>query len=184
MEEEADIQTITNTTDAYQTQRTCPKKSSTHRKSTEIQQIVEKKRIKIGSGKFRPLYNHFMGSYASPDGLVVRALRCHRSNPGSTTGLDRLLFAKEITGRGSTHRDKRKTTDASQIHEKVTQQKEVPFDFRQNLPCCRTNVTKTSAGNIRPNQKQFLFSSFGHNRLVVRTLRCGRSNPGSNPGLD
>ena len=24
----------------------------------------------------------------------------------------------------------------------------------------------------------------GPDRLVVRTLRCGRSNPGSNPGLD
>ena len=74
---------------------------------------------------------HFMGSYASPDGLVVKALRCHRSNPGSTTGLDRLLFAKEITGTGSTHTDKRKTTDASQIHEKVTQQEAVAFDCRK-----------------------------------------------------
>ena len=74
-----------------------------------------------------------MGSYASPDGLLVRALRCRRSNPGSTTGLDRQLFAKQISGRGSTHRDSRKTTDASQIHEKVTQQKAVPFDFRKKL---------------------------------------------------
>ena len=24
----------------------------------------------------------------------------------------------------------------------------------------------------------------GPDRLVVRTLRCGRNNPGSNPGLD
>ena len=109
-----------------------PQKNSTHRKSTEIQQFVEKA-IKTGSGKVRPLYNHFMGSYASPDGLVVRALRCRRSNPGSTTGLDRLLFAKQITGRGSTHTDNRKTTDASQIHEKVAQQKAVPFDFRKKL---------------------------------------------------
>ena len=125
-----------------------------------------------------------MGSYASPDGLVVRALRCRRSNPGSTTGLDRLLFAKQVTGRGSTHTDKRKTNDASQIQEKVTQQKEVPLDFRKNLPCCRTYVIKTYTGNIRPNRNQLLASSFGPDRLVVRTLRCGRSNPGSNPGLD
>ena len=31
---------------------------------------------------------HFMVSYGSPDGLVVTALRCGRSNPGSNTGLD------------------------------------------------------------------------------------------------
>ena len=119
--------------------------------------------------------------YASPDGLLVRVLRFCRSNPGSNTGLDRLLFAKQITGRGSTHTDKRKTTEASQIHEKVTQQKEVPFDFRKNLPCCRTNVIKTSAGNIRPKRNQFLASSFGPDNVVVRKLRCGRSNRGSNP---
>ena len=126
----------------------------------------------------------FMGSYASPHGLAVTALRCGRSNPCSNTGLDRLLFAKQISGRGSTHTDKRKTTDASQIHEKVTQQKEVPFDFRQNLPCCRTNVIKTSAGNIRPKRNQFLASSFGPDNVVVSKFRCGRSNPGSNTGLD
>ena len=26
--------------------------------------------------------------------------------------------------------------------------------------------------------------TIGPDRLVVRTLRCGRNNPGSNPGLD
>ena len=77
-----------------------------------------------------------MGSYASPDGLVVRVMRCGRSNPGSNTGLDIPLFAKQISGRRSTHTDHTETTDASQIHEKVTQQKVVPFDFRKILPCC------------------------------------------------
>ena len=77
-----------------------------------------------------------MGCYASPDGLVDRALRCGRSNPGLNTGLDRLVFAKQIYGRGSTQTDRRKTTDASQIHEKVTQQKAVTFDLRKNLPGC------------------------------------------------
>ena len=132
MEEEADKQTITNTTDAYQIQKTCPKKTVRTGNRRKFSNLL-KKPIKTGSGKVRPLYNHFMGSYASPDGLVVRALRCRRSNPGSTTGLDRLLFAKQITGRGSTHTDNRKTTDASQIHEKVAQQKAVPFDFRKKL---------------------------------------------------
>ena len=140
--------------------------------------------IKLASGEVRLMSNHFFVSYGSPECLVVRALRCHRSNPGSTTGLDKYLFAKQISGRESTHTDKRKTTDASQIHEKVTQQKEVPFDFRQNLPCCRTNVIKTSAGNIRPKRNQFLASSFGPDIVVVRKFRCGRSSPGSNPGLD
>ena len=70
-----------------------------------------------------------MASYASPGGLVVRALRCGSSNKGSNTGLDRNFFAKQISGKGSTQTDNRKTTDASQIHEKVTQQKVVPFDF-------------------------------------------------------
>ena len=125
-----------------------------------------------------------MGSYASPDGLLLRALRCHRSNPDSNTGLDIQLFAKQISGKGSRQTDHGKTTDASQIHEKVTQQKAVPFDFRKNLPCCRKNAIKTSAGHIRPNRNQLLASSFGPDRLVVRTLRCGRSNPGSNRGLD
>ena len=140
--------------------------------------------MKIASGNVGPMSIQFMGSYASPDGLVVTALRCDRSNPGSKTGLHRQLFAKQITGRGSTHTDNRKTTDASQIHEKATQQKAVPIDFRKNLSCCRTNVIKTSAGNIRPNRNQLLASTCGTDRLVVRTLRCGRSNPGSNPGLD
>ena len=82
-----------------------PQKKQYAQETDEIQQSVEKKkRIKIGSGKVRPMYNHFMGSYACPDGLVVRVLRCGRSNPGSKTGLDRLLLAKQITGRGSTHR--------------------------------------------------------------------------------
>ena len=77
----------------------------------------------------------FMGSHASPDGLVVRAFRCCRSNPGYNPALDRPLFAKQITGRGSTQTDHTKTSDASQIHEKLTLQKTVRFDFRKNLPC-------------------------------------------------
>ena len=78
----------------------------------------------------------FMGSYASPDGLAVTALRCGRSNPCSNTGLDRLPFAKQISGKGSRQTDHGKTTEASQIHEKVPQQKAIPFDCRKILPCC------------------------------------------------
>ena len=92
--------------------------------------------IKLASGEVRLMSIHFIVSYGSPDGLVVRALRCGRSNPGSTTGLDKYLFAKQISGRESTQTDHRKTTEASQIHEKVPQQKAVPFDCRKLLPYC------------------------------------------------
>ena len=123
-----------------------------------------------------------MGSYASPDGLVVRALRSSRSNPSSNTGLERKLFAKQITGTGGTQTDHRKTTDASQIHEKITQQKAVPSAARKKISNFSIKVIRTSAANIRPNRNQFLASAFGKDRLVVRTLRCGTSKPGSNPG--
>ena len=46
---------------------------------------------------------HLMGSYAKLGGLVVSVLRCGRSDPGSSTGLDIQNFAKQISGRGSTH---------------------------------------------------------------------------------
>ena len=41
-------------------------------------------------------------------------------------------------------------------------------------------ITKKLA-NISARNDGF---DIGPDRLVVRTLRCGRSNPGSNPGLD
>ena len=62
----------------------------------------------------------FMVSYFSPDGLVVRAIHCGQSNPGSNTGLDTLAFAKQTFGRRSRQTDHRKTTDSFQIHEKVS----------------------------------------------------------------
>ena len=92
--------------------------------------------IKLASGEVRLMSIHFFVSYGSPECLVVRALRCGRNNPGSTTGLDIYLFAKQISGRGSTQTDHRKTTEASQIHEKGAQQKVVPFDCRKILQCC------------------------------------------------
>ena len=61
---------------------------------------------------------HLMGSYAKPGGLVVRVLRCGCSEPGSNTGLDIQLFAKQIFGRGSTKTDHKETTDASHIQKK------------------------------------------------------------------
>ena len=78
-----------------------------------------------------------MGSYASPDGLVVRALRSSRSNPSSNTGLERELFAKQITGTGGTQTDHRKTTDASQIHEKKPNKRQCQVPLGKKLATSR-----------------------------------------------
>ena len=43
---------------------------------------------------------------------------------------------------------------------------------------------KTTSENVRLKLIDFKAYSFGPDRLVVRTLGCGSSNPGSNPGLD
>ena len=43
---------------------------------------------------------------------------------------------------------------------------------------------KIASENVRPKVIDFMAYSFGPDRLVVRTLRCGRSNPGSNPDMD
>ena len=87
MEENADKQIITNTNDASEIHKTIPQKSSTNTRSTEIQHVVEKK-IKSASTKARTMSIQFMYS-SSPDGVVVRALRCGRGNKGSNPGLDR-----------------------------------------------------------------------------------------------
>ena len=57
------------------------------------------------------------------------------------------------------------------------------------LLLARANAVATPTGSrrssrIRPIKAQFM-PRFDHSRdrLVVRTLRCGRNNPGSNPGL-
>ena len=42
-------------------------------------------------------------------------------------------------------------------------------------------TTKKLSNKISARKDGF---DIGPDRLVVRTLRCGRSNPGSNPGLD
>ena len=42
-------------------------------------------------------------------------------------------------------------------------------------------TTKKLSNRIRATKDGF---DIGPDRLVVRTLRCGRSNPGSNPGPD
>ena len=43
---------------------------------------------------------------------------------------------------------------------------------------------KIASENVRPKLIDFMAYSFGPDGLVVRTLRCGSSNPGSNPGLE
>ena len=54
--------------------------------------------------------------------------------------------------------------------------------------CCLTHVgdgTSSSAVDLQSWCKSYFFLSVlvsSRDRLVVRTLRCGRSNPGSNPG--
>ena len=54
--------------------------------------------------------------------------------------------------------------------------------------CCLTLVgdgTSSSAVDLQSWCKSYFFLSVlvsSRDRLVVRTLRCGRSNPGSNPG--
>ena len=82
------------------------------------------KNIKSASTKNRTMSIQFTYSHSLPDGLEVRAFRCARGNKGSTPGLDRYLLANEIFGRGSTQTERKKTTDTSQIHEKVTEQKQ------------------------------------------------------------
>ena len=42
---------------------------------------------------------------------------------------------------------------------------------------CRDKATSALVGSLIQSK-----SLVGRDRLVVRTLRCGRSNPGSNPG--
>ena len=44
-----------------------------------------------------------------------------------------------------------------------------------------TLITKKLSMRISARKRAV---DIGPDRLVVRTLRCGRSNPGSNPGLD
>ena len=43
---------------------------------------------------------------------------------------------------------------------------------------------KIASENVRPKVIDFMAYSFDADLLVVRTLRCGSSNPGSNPDLD
>ena len=85
---------------------------------------------------------------------MVRTLRCGRSNPGSNPGLDRILFC---------------TGDGTAIHDGTTEQ------------LVATLTTKKLSNKTSTRKNGF---DIGPDRLVVRTLRCGRSNPGSNPGLD
>ena len=84
--------------------------------------LLEK--IKSASTKARTMSIQFMYTSSSPDGLVVRALRCGRGNKDSNPGLDRKLLANEIFGRGSTQTKRKKTTDTSQIHEKINEPKQ------------------------------------------------------------
>ena len=58
---------------------------------------------------------HFMASYASPGGLVVRVLRCGLKNPGSNPGLDRLLLANALMEKEADKQTITNRTDASQI---------------------------------------------------------------------
>ena len=74
--------------------------------------------------RFVKMSIQFMCFDCSPDGVVVRALSCGRSNTGSNPGPDRHHFAKQIFGRGSTRTDHKKTTGVSQTQEKVTEQKQ------------------------------------------------------------
>ena len=89
-----------------------------------------------------------------PDRLVVRTLRCGRSNPGSNPGLDRILFC---------------TGDETAIHDGTTEQ-------------LVATLTTKNLSNIMSARKGGF--DIGPDRLVVRTPRCGSSNPGSNPSLD
>ena len=43
---------------------------------------------------------------------------------------------------------------------------------------------KIASENVRQKVIDFMAYSFSPDRLVVRTLRCGGSNPGSKTGLD
>ena len=81
-----------------------------------------------------------------PDRLVVRALRCGRSNPGSNPGPDSNIFCT-VDGKSLSRRHNRITGTNS--------------DNEKN---CEENKCEK--------------------RLVIRTLRCGHSNTGSNPGPD
>ena len=81
-----------------------------------------------------------------PDRLVLRILRCGRSNPGSNPGLDRVLFCT-VDGKSLSRRHNR--------------------------------ITGTNSDNEKTAEENKC-----EKRLVIMTLRCGRSNTGSNPGPD
>ena len=84
---------------------------------------------------------------------MVRTLRCGRSNPGSNPGLDRNLICT-VDGKSPSRRNNR-ITGTNSDNEKTAEK----------------NSARKGGFDIGPD------------RLVVRTLRCGRSIPGSNPCL-
>ena len=86
MQEKIDKQTITNTNDASAIQKNNPKKAVPTGDRQKFGMLLKK--IKSASTKARTMSIQFMYS-SSPDGVVVRALRCGRGNKGSNPGPDR-----------------------------------------------------------------------------------------------
>ena len=78
---------------------------------------------------------------------------------------------------------KTKPPDASRIHEKKFNKKQYKLRLQQNVDCCREKHMITSSGNISPKPNQFMSFYSGPASRVVKALRCGRSNPSSNPAL-
>ena len=122
---------------------------------------------------------------ASRNRLVVRTLRCGRSNPGTNPGPGMsffnsfyLYFAKVLK--------KLPTQNILQLYLriliKISQRHYFTLHSKRQL-CSNYKIL---GAPIKVTHKIFcLYPVVGRmvrcDRLVVRTLRCGRSNPGLNP---
>ena len=95
-----------------------------------------------------------------------------------------MTFAKQIFGRGSTQTDHNKKSRHFSNPKKTKPKKQYQLPLDSYLACCRRNQIKKASGIVHPKSIQFMVSYFNPDRLVVRTLRCGRSSLGSNLGLN
>ena len=143
--------------------------------------------------------------------LVVRTSRCGRDNPSSNPGEDRRALSSSAPGakvaKWASRRRRRLPDHGSipgaraAVHENCggatgfrSLQRSSPWvatirsasgqSRRRTLPRNAKAVPRLRFSLPSGDRSQELAHAHGPHRLVVRTSRCGRDNPGSNPGED
>ena len=136
-----------------------------------------------------------------PHRLVVRTSRCGRDNPGSNPGVDRASCTaasiRPLFCDGCRSAVSLEPLPVTAFVASGWQYCSLPGNCGQrnswvaaasSLQC----ATPCNHGTMWPHPSAFSTHVCGQamlqpqcpHRLVVRTSRCGRNNPGSNPGVD